>query len=142
VLLAIAVGMGAGLKTIDQSGSNVGQAHKADQILKQGGFQPAGPLTEIVVIQSKQQTITALAFRQTVLDVVRSVAPSPNIHGLRSPLERGNRSLVSANGRTALVEWEMNGTVKSAEKKSTRSPGGLPGSARRTRASTSARPAP
>jgi RND superfamily putative drug exporter len=116
VILAIVVGMGAGLKQIDQSGSNVGQAHKADQILKQGGFQRGGPLTEIVVIQSKQQTITAPAFQQTVSEVVRSVAPSPNIHGLRSPLDRGNRSLVSADGRTALVEWEMNGTMKRAEK--------------------------
>jgi RND superfamily putative drug exporter len=48
--------------------------------------------------------------------VIRAVAPSPNIHGLRSPLDRANRSLVSADGRTALVEWQMNGTQKTAEK--------------------------
>ena len=57
VIAAVVLGMGAGVKQIDQSNSNAGQAHKADQILKQAGFKQSGPLTEIVVIQSQQRTI-------------------------------------------------------------------------------------
>jgi uncharacterized membrane protein YdfJ with MMPL/SSD domain len=116
VLVSVVLGMGVGLKQIDQSNSNVGQAHKADQILKHAGFKQSDPLTEIVVIQSKQQSITAPAFRTTVSDVARTVGRSPHIHGLRSPLDRANPNQVSRDGRTALVEWEMNGTEKSAEK--------------------------
>ena len=37
VLLSIAIGTMVGQKTIDQQNSNVGQAHRADQILAQGG---------------------------------------------------------------------------------------------------------
>jgi uncharacterized membrane protein YdfJ with MMPL/SSD domain len=116
VFTAVFLGMGVGLRQIDQSNGNVGQAHQADQILKQAGFKQSDPLTEIVVIQSKQRTITDPAFRQTVSDVIRALAPSPNIHGLRSPLAPANRSLISADRHAALVEWQMNGTEKSAEK--------------------------
>jgi uncharacterized membrane protein YdfJ with MMPL/SSD domain len=115
VIVVVALGMGAGLKQIDESNVNAGQAHKADQLLKQAGFKQSGPLTEIVVIQSKHRTITDPAFRATVTDLTRAIARSPNIHGLRSPLDRANRGLVSADGRTAVLEWEMNGTEKTAE---------------------------
>ena len=116
VIVAVALGTGVGLKQIDSSNGNVGQAHTADQILTHAGFKQAGPLTEIVVIQSKQRTVSDPAFRATVAAVTGAIAPSPNIHGLRSPLDRANRELVSADSRTALVEWEMNGTLTTAEK--------------------------
>jgi uncharacterized membrane protein YdfJ with MMPL/SSD domain len=116
VIVAVALGTGAGLKQIDSSNGNVGQARTADQILTQAGFRQAGPLTEIVVVQSKQRPISDPRFSATVAAVVRAVAPSPNIHGLRSPLDRAHRALVSADGRTVLVEWEMNGTLKTAQK--------------------------
>ncbi len=116
VIIAVALGMGAGLKQIDSSNANVGQAHQADQILTHAGFKQAGPLTEIVVIGGKRRAISDPAFKAAVAAVIGAVAPSPNIHGLRSPLDRANRALVSADRRTALVEWEMNGTQKTAEK--------------------------
>jgi hypothetical protein len=47
--------------------------------------------------------------------VVRAVARFNQIHNLRSPLAHGDQ--VSRDGRTALVEWDMNGTLKSAEKR-------------------------
>ena len=53
VVLAIAAGTVVGTKQIDQRDANVGQAHKADQILKQAGFQ-ADPQTEIVLVQSTE----------------------------------------------------------------------------------------
>ena len=48
VLAAIVIGTAVGQKTIDQQNNNVGQAHRADQILKQAGFTESGPLTEFV----------------------------------------------------------------------------------------------
>jgi uncharacterized membrane protein YdfJ with MMPL/SSD domain len=115
VLASITIGSMVGQKPIDQQNSNVGQAHRADQILKQAGFTQSAPLTEIVVIQSKTLTVANPAFRALVGDVVRSVASSGAIDNLRSPLS--HRDLVSRDGRTALVEWDMRGTLKSAEKR-------------------------
>jgi uncharacterized membrane protein YdfJ with MMPL/SSD domain len=115
VIASIAIGTMVGQKTIDQQGNNVGQAHRADQILKQAGFKQSDPLTEIVVIQSRTLTVKNSAFRRVVSDVMRTVAPSSAIHNLRSPLSHGD--LVSRDGRTALVEWDMRGTLKSAKKR-------------------------
>ena len=100
---------------IDQQNNNVGQAHRADRILRQAGFAQSDPLTEIVVIQSKTLTIHDAAFRAVAGDVVRTVAPFTQIHNLRSPLT--HRDQISRDGRTALVEWDMRGTLRSAEKR-------------------------
>src|ERR1700749_1701614 len=71
VLSAIVIGTAVGQKTIDSQNSNVGQAHRADQILKQAGFTTSGPLTEFVVIQNHKLTIHDPAFSAAARDVVR-----------------------------------------------------------------------
>src|ERR1700744_3403876 len=75
VLSAIVIGTAVGQKTVDDQNSNVGQAHRADQILKQAGSTTSGPLTEFVVIQNPKLTIHDPAFRAAVRDVVSAVAP-------------------------------------------------------------------
>ena len=115
VLAAIVIGSAVGQKTIDQQNNNVGEAHRADQILKQAGFSQSGALTEFVVIQNDRLTIHDPAFQKVVRDVVSAVSPSTAIHNLRSPLAAANRGQVTHDGHTALVEWDMNGTRTSAE---------------------------
>jgi RND superfamily putative drug exporter len=115
VIVSIVIGTAVGQKTIDENNSTVGQAHRADLILAHAGFKQSDPLTEIVVIQSQSATIHDAAFRAVVGDVMRTVAPSAAIHNLSSPLAYANQ--VSRDGRTALVEWDMKGTLKSAEKR-------------------------
>ncbi|MBV9417306.1 MAG: MMPL family transporter [Solirubrobacterales bacterium] len=115
VLAAIVIGSAVGQKTIDQQDNNVGQAHRADQILKQAGFTQSGALTEFVVIQNHRLTIHDPAFQKVVRDVMSAVSPSTAIHNLRSPLAAANHGQVTHDGHTALVEWDMNGTRKSAE---------------------------
>jgi RND superfamily putative drug exporter len=115
VLASVVVGMAVGQKTIDQQNANVGQAHRADQILRHAGFTQSGRLTEIVVVQSKRQTITDPAFQAAVGDVVHTVAPFATVHNLRWPHARSSQDQVSRDGHTALVEWDMTGTLKGAE---------------------------
>jgi RND superfamily putative drug exporter len=115
VIAAIAIGTAVGQKSIDQQENTVGQAHRGDQIVKQGGFAQSGPLTEVVAIQSRTRTVHDPAFRAVVEDVRRSVAPFATVQNLRSPLEAGHRAQISHDGRTALVEWDMSGKVKTAE---------------------------
>jgi RND superfamily putative drug exporter len=116
VIASIAIGTAVGQRTIDKQDGNVGEAHRADQILKQAGFAQSGRLTEIVVVQSGTRTVHDPAFRATIAAVVGAVAPFRTVHDLRSPLQPGSHGQVSRDGRTALVEWDMSGTLKSAEK--------------------------
>jgi RND superfamily putative drug exporter len=116
VISAVVVGSNMGLKTLGQQNRNVGEAHRADQILKRGGFAESNPLTEIAVVQGKRTTIAAPGFRNAVSAVIRAVAPyRSELDNVRSPLARANRSQVSADGRTALVEWDMRGILTHAE---------------------------
>ena len=116
VLSAIVIGTAVGQKTIDQHNNNVGQAHRADQILEQAGFTETGPLTEFVVIQDHRLTIRDPAFKAVVGSVMNAVTPyASRFHNLRSPLAPGSRDQVTRDGHTALVQWDMNGTLKSAE---------------------------
>jgi uncharacterized membrane protein YdfJ with MMPL/SSD domain len=117
VLCAVVIGTAMGQRTIDNQNNNVGQAHQADQLLKQAGFTQSGALTEYVIIQNSKLTIHDPGFRAVVRDVVKAVLPSTAIHNLHSPLESANRSQVTHDGHTALVEWDMNGTQKAAEKR-------------------------
>jgi uncharacterized membrane protein YdfJ with MMPL/SSD domain len=117
VLASIAIGTAVGQRTIDQNNNNtVGPSQRADQILKQGGFAQSNPLTEIVVVESQRLTVAAPAFQAAIGDVVRTVAQHQNVHNLRWPNGDANRDQISRDGRTALVEWNMSGTLKAAEK--------------------------
>ena len=116
VISAVVLGTAMGQKTIDNQNNNVGQAHRADQILSQAGFKQSGPLTEFVLIQNHKLTIRDPAFRSVVGDVVGAVSPySAQFHNLRSPLASVNHSQVTRDGHTALIEFDMNGTQKAAE---------------------------
>jgi uncharacterized membrane protein YdfJ with MMPL/SSD domain len=115
VIAALAIGYTVGTKKIDQKDANVGQSHKADHLLRDAGFQP-DPQTEIVLVQSKTQTAQDPAFRAVVTDVVSKVKPFTTIKNLRSPYQSSHADQISADGHSAMVEWDMKGTSKVATK--------------------------
>src|SRR6266516_4175797 len=115
---ALAIGMQVGTKQIDMQDANVGQSHKADQILKEGFPQAqADPQKEFALVQSSTRTVDDPAFRATVNDVVGAVKGNPAIKNLKSPLDPKNRDQVSTNRRTAIVTWNMTGTPDAAKTK-------------------------
>jgi uncharacterized membrane protein YdfJ with MMPL/SSD domain len=114
VIAAAALGILVGQKTTSMQSTDVGQAKRADNILKQAGFPQSDPLTEIVVIQSPRLTVTDPQFRLAINDVVRAVTPFNTIDNIRSPLQQGNAGQVSRDRHTALVEWQMRGDEKTA----------------------------
>jgi len=116
VLASVAIGNAVKTKHIDQNDTNVGQAHRADVLLRQAGFGQTDPQTEIVLIQATgSTTVESAAFRAAVNDVVHTVAPFRTIKNLRSPLDPAYGDQVSPDGRTALVEWEMKGSADTAK---------------------------
>jgi RND superfamily putative drug exporter len=108
VAVALVIGHQVGTKQIDQNNANVGQSHKADTLLKDAGFK-SDPQTEIVLIQSSTLTAEAPPFRAAVNDVLRTVRPFKTIKNLRSPYTPGSGQ-ISADGRSAMVEWNMKGS--------------------------------
>jgi uncharacterized membrane protein YdfJ with MMPL/SSD domain len=115
VVASFAIGSAVKTKQIDPNDVNVGQAHKADVMLRQAGFGQTDPQTEIVLIQGTGTTVTSPAFRAAVNDVVHSVAPFKTIKNLHSPLDPAYADQVSPDGRTALVEWQMKGSADVAK---------------------------
>jgi len=116
VVLSVAIGAFVGTKQIDQNNSNVGEAHRADQMLLDAGFQ-IDPQTEFVLIQSKTRTFDDAAFKSVVQDTIVAVQPHRAVFtNLKSPLDPRNRTQVSNDGHTALVEFTMRGTDKEAKK--------------------------
>jgi uncharacterized membrane protein YdfJ with MMPL/SSD domain len=116
VVAALAIGNVVGTKNIDMKDANVGQSHKADQMLNEG-FPQADPQTEFVLVQSRTRTVTDPAFRATVNDVVGAVKGNPAITNLKSPLDPKNHAQVSKNRRTVIVTWNMKGKAEVAKKK-------------------------
>jgi RND superfamily putative drug exporter len=116
VIASVVVGMQIGTKQLSNQDANVGQAHRADQILKHAGFK-ADPQTELVVIQSSKLNAGDPAFQSVVRQTVDAVRPFPLVRNLRSPLDPGHADLVSADGHTVMVQWDMRGSLKQAEKK-------------------------
>ena len=115
VVLSVAIGAFVGTKQIDQNNSNVGEAHRADQMLLDAGFQ-IDPQTEFVLIQSKTRTFDDAAFKSVVQDTIVAVQPHRAVFtNLKSPLDPRNRTQVSNDGHTALVEFTMKGTDKAGE---------------------------
>ena len=116
VVLSVAIGAFVGTKQIDLNNSNVGEAHRADQMLLDAGFQ-IDPQTEFVLIQSKTRTFDDAAFKSVVQDTIVAVQPHRAVFtNLKSPLDPRNRTQVSNDGHTALVEFTMKGTDEEAKK--------------------------
>jgi uncharacterized membrane protein YdfJ with MMPL/SSD domain len=116
VLAALAVGSIVGTKQIDVNDKNLGQSKRADHMLGDAGFRP-DPQTEIVLVQSAAASAREPAFRAVVQDVVDAVKTSPAIENLRSPYGPGRAGQVSADGHSAIVEWQMRGDSKLATKR-------------------------
>src|SRR5438094_8001961 len=98
VIAALAIGNVVGTKNIDMKDANVGQSHKADQILNEG-FPQADPQTEFVLVQSSTRTVADPAFRATVDDVVGTMKGNPAITNLKSPRDPKTRDQGAKNRR-------------------------------------------
>jgi uncharacterized membrane protein YdfJ with MMPL/SSD domain len=116
VVVAFGIATQLPMKTISTQDQNVGQAHRADEIFKKSGFGQTDSQTEFVLVESKTLTVKDGAFRAAIADVTNTVTPFKTIKNLRSPLDPAHGDQISADGHTAIVEWDMKGTDKVAEK--------------------------
>jgi uncharacterized membrane protein YdfJ with MMPL/SSD domain len=106
VIASFALGIVAGTTKIDPDTSGVGESGRADRILDAGFTQPA---SERVLIQSETLTTDDPAFAAAVEDVVARVSAIAVVTNVRSPLESGNAGQISADGSSALVDFDIRG---------------------------------
>jgi uncharacterized membrane protein YdfJ with MMPL/SSD domain len=114
VLVAFALGGVFGTKSIDPTTAGPGESGRMDRILDAGFKQPAG---ESVLVQSGSLSADDPAFTAAVEDVVARVSALDDVQNVQSPLDDGNADQISANGRAALVEFEIRGPSDEAADK-------------------------
>ena len=109
VAVAYLIGQLLGSPSLQQN--DLGQAGQAEQTLQHLGV--TTPTTEAVLIQERtpgQTFATDPAMRQAVSQVTAALARVPGAAtGIKSPLRPGGQALVSANGRSALVTFNVPG---------------------------------
>jgi uncharacterized membrane protein YdfJ with MMPL/SSD domain len=110
VLLAFGLGGAVGTKNIANS-AGPGESGRMDRILEAGFEQPA---SERVLIQSRSQRVGTTAFDTAIADVVARVSTIADVSEIRSPLQPGNATYISKDGRSALVELQIRGDKEKA----------------------------
>ncbi len=119
VLAAVAMLAGQLLGTQNQQQYDPGQSGQAERVLHQLGV--VSPPAETVLLQARGPgpgTTWAHdpALRGAVADVVSALRAHPGAaRGIRSPLSPGGQAMVSANGRTVLVTFDVAGPHAQAD---------------------------
>jgi uncharacterized membrane protein YdfJ with MMPL/SSD domain len=110
VIVAVVLGGAIGTKQLGD-GDSPGESGRMERILEAGFETPA---EESVLVQSRTLTAQDAAFEAAVADVVSRVSAVPAVTNVQSPLERANAAQISADGRSALVTFEIRGPPEKA----------------------------
>jgi uncharacterized membrane protein YdfJ with MMPL/SSD domain len=111
VVAAVAIGGAVGTKTIDPNDGIPGDSGKATRALADGFEQPA---RETVIVESKTATIRDPEFRAALQDVILRVSKLDAVTDVRTPLHPHNAGQISADGKSALVQFDLRGDFDSA----------------------------
>jgi RND superfamily putative drug exporter len=111
VVAAVVLGGMVGTKQLGDNDTLPGESGKMARILDEGFKQPAG---ETVLIQSTTLTATSPEFRAAVEDVVRRISALDVVANVQSPLAAGNAAQISADGHSAIVNFDIRGDAEKA----------------------------
>jgi uncharacterized membrane protein YdfJ with MMPL/SSD domain len=106
VIVAFAIGNVIGTNSLKPEETGVGESGRVDRIL---GDEFETPATERVMIQSTTLKATSPTFKAVIEDVVARMDQQKDVASIDSPLTELNANLISADGRTALVDLEIAG---------------------------------
>jgi uncharacterized membrane protein YdfJ with MMPL/SSD domain len=114
VIVAVAIGSAVGTKSLGDSEGIPGESGRMEKILDENFERPAG---ETVLIQSGTLTTKSKAFEAAVGDVVKRLSSISAVTNIRSPLERANAEQISADGHSAIVQFDIRGDPDKAADK-------------------------
>ena len=115
IVLAFVFGSMVGTKKLDSDSIAAGRSEHAQAIIDRGDFADAAD--ESVLVQSSSLEADDPAFQAVVRSVVDRVSAVDGVEAVRSPLDDGNGNLVSTDGRSALVQFELRAAEEEATEK-------------------------
>src|SRR4051794_9750792 len=108
VIVAFAIGGSIGTKQLSNSQtSRIGESGRADGVLR-SSFKRN--YNEEVLVQARRGAAAAQV-RRGVRDVIGRVRATGSVTHIRSPYSSANAGQLSADGRSALVSFEIKGTA-------------------------------
>jgi uncharacterized membrane protein YdfJ with MMPL/SSD domain len=110
VVLSVAVGGAVGQKQLTDAEAVSGESGRAERALESAKLNPN---EELVLVQSKALTSTDPEFEAAVGEATRRLADVASVKRVSSPLDGGGQ--VSADGHTALIEFQLAGDKTEAE---------------------------
>ena len=113
VIASVVIGGAVGTKYLGDNDLNVGEAHRADKLIENGGFN-IDEQGEFVLIQSKTKTASDPAFQAAVQDVTRTLGRYSQVTDIRSPLDPEHADQISKDGHSALVQFTPKGDYDQA----------------------------
>ncbi len=116
VVLAVVIGGAVGTKQIEDVDRGVGESGEAAKALDEAGFNDL-PSTESVLIQARSGTLDARTVATVSADVAERLRRSPDVTNVQLPTAPENAALLSKDGRSALVQFDIKGEVEAAPDK-------------------------
>jgi uncharacterized membrane protein YdfJ with MMPL/SSD domain len=111
VLAAFAVGSAVGTRHIRELDKGAGESARAERVLHDSFRQN---LPEQVLIQARAGSARDPSFIHAVNQLVARLRATGAATAIKSPFARGNRGLLSHDGRSGLVLFEIKGTAGAA----------------------------
>jgi uncharacterized membrane protein YdfJ with MMPL/SSD domain len=109
VVASLAIGGAVGVDTLSDEDSGVGESGRADKVLHESFPERT---EESVLVQSESGRASDPAFRAAVDDTVGRLERAKHVRDVASPYDDPGR--ISADGRSALVEFEIGGDPETA----------------------------
>jgi uncharacterized membrane protein YdfJ with MMPL/SSD domain len=134
VVVSFAIGGAVGTQFLKTSDANVGEAAKADKIIKEGFDVKVDEQGEMVFVQNKKLNAHDPAFKAVVGDITRTIDRFPQVTKIHSPLAPGHANQISKDGHSVMITFSPRGTydeaalyidniTKAVDKAETRHPG-------------------
>jgi RND superfamily putative drug exporter len=112
VVVSVFVGGAVGQRNLTDAEAVSGEAGRAEVALERSKLQPN---SEVVLLQSRAQTVDDPAFARAISDTAMSLRRLGSVEAVSSPEAGGGQ--VSADRHSALIEFEIPGDEKQAEGK-------------------------
>jgi RND superfamily putative drug exporter len=114
VILSVVGGSMVKSNELTDADSFAGESGRAEKTLEKQ-FPEAAVAGEMLLITSKSDTANSLQFKTAIKDVAKTIGAVPVVTRLQTPVNQ--EGLVSDNGHTVLVPFEIKGKKEDASKK-------------------------
>jgi RND superfamily putative drug exporter len=110
------LGSAVGLNQLGDSQSGSGETARAESFLRHAHF--LSPASEVVLVQSRDRApiVGTERFTSALASLVQTLQTLPELTNIRSPLDPVHVGLVSKDGRSAIIQFDVRGPADKADK--------------------------